>query len=62
MIDYITDMSTWEKWQRDYQYGLILIMPPDEVAGRINPLRAKYDPKTDAFCPAHITLSDPLGL
>lgn len=61
MVDYVTDMSKWEKWQRDYRYGLILIMPPDEVAGRINPLRAKYDPRTFSYCPAHITLSDPLG-
>ena len=34
MVEYVTDMSKWEKWQTDYQYGLILIMPPDEVAIR----------------------------
>ncbi len=62
MVQYVTDTSKWETWQRDYRLGLILIMPPDMVASRINPLRAKYDPRTYAYCPAHITLSDPLGL
>jgi 2'-5' RNA ligase len=62
MIDYVTDTSTWEKWQRDYRLGSILIMPPPHVADQINPLRAQYDPATYAYCPAHITLSDPLGL
>lgn len=62
MIQYVADTSKWEKWQRDYRLGLILIMPPADVAGPINALRAKYDPRTFAYCPAHITLSDPLGL
>lgn len=60
MIPYVTDTSSWEEWQRDYRLGLILIIPPTEVSERINPLRAKYDPRTYAICPAHITLSDPL--
>ena len=61
-VEYVTDTSKWQKWQRDYRLGLILIMPPAVVADRINALRAKYDPPTYASCPAHITLSDPLGL
>lgn len=61
-IAYVTDTSTWERWQRDYVYGLILIMPPPQVARQINPLRSRYDPKTYSYCEAHITLSDPLGL
>ncbi|MDY7011157.1 MAG: 2'-5' RNA ligase family protein [Planctomycetota bacterium] len=61
-VDYVTDTSGWERWQCDYRLGLILIMPPEDVASQVNPLRAKYDPKTYAFCPAHITVSDPLGL
>lgn len=61
-VEYVTDTAGWEKWQRDYRLGLILIMPPEDVARQINPLRAKYDPRTYAYCPAHITLSDPLGL
>ncbi len=61
-VDYVTDTSAWEKWQRDYRFGLILIMPPDNVAAPINRLRCKYDPRTYAYCPAHITVSAPLGL
>jgi hypothetical protein len=54
------DISRWEDWQRDYRYGLLLIMPPREVAEMIDGLRAKYDPRSHAICPAHISLSDPL--
>jgi len=60
MITYATDTSKWEDWQRDYRLGLILIMPPEEVARQINPLRAKYDPHAFAICPTHVPLSDPL--
>jgi 2'-5' RNA ligase len=62
IVNYVTDTSTWIDWQRDYRLGLILILPPADVGGPVNALRAKYDPPTYASCPAHITLSDPLGL
>ena len=60
MIAYATDISKWEDWQRDYRLGLILIMPPEEVALQIDPLRAKYDPYAYSICPTHISVSDPL--
>ena len=60
MVTYVTDTSKWEKWQRDYRLGLILIMPPEEVSRQIDPLRAKHDPYAFAICPTHISLSDPL--
>lgn len=60
MITYAKDTSEWEDWQRDYLFGLILIMPPEEVSHKINPLRAKYDPYAFAICPTHISVSDPL--
>lgn len=60
MVNYVTDTSRWEEWQRDYRFGLILIMPPEEVSQQIDPLREKYDPYAFAICPAHISLSDPL--
>ena len=44
MIPYVKDTSKWEDWQRDYRFGLILIMPPPEVSQEIDLLRAKYDP------------------
>jgi len=61
MLAYVTDTSKWEKWQRDYRLGLILIMPPDDVSRQINALRSKYDPYAYAICPTHISLSDPLS-
>jgi hypothetical protein len=60
MVTYVMKPSNWEKWQRDYRLGLILIMPPQEVSQQIDPLRKKYDPYGFAICPTHISLSDPL--
>ena len=60
MITYVNDTSTWEDWQRDYRLGIILILPPPEVSDEIDLLRARYDPRSAAICPAHISLSDPL--
>jgi len=62
MITYVTDTSAWETWQVDYRLGLILIMPPPEVASLIDPLRARYDPEAFRICPTHISVSDPLRL
>lgn len=54
------DTSRWEPWQRDYRYGVILVMPPPHVAAPIDALREAYDPKSHAICSAHISVSDPL--
>ncbi len=61
MTTYVEDMSKWEEWQRDYRLGVILILPPPDVSREINLLREKYDPVSAAWCPAHISLSDPLS-
>lgn len=58
---YVEDTSDWADWQRDYRLGLILILPPEHVARRIDALRARHDPRSHAICPAHISISDPLG-
>ena len=62
MIAYAEDTAAWEEWQRDYRLGLILILPPPEVARVFDRLRQKYDPRSHAVCPAHISVSDPLRL
>ncbi len=62
MVSYVTDTSAWQPWQRDYRLGLILILPPPEIAALIDPLRAKYDPGAAASCPTHISVSDLLRL
>lgn len=61
MVSYAEEMSDWEQWQRDYRLGVILILPPPEVAQQIDPLRAKYDPRSFATSPTHISVTDPLS-
>ena len=60
MVAYVTDTSGWQEWQRDYRLGLILIVPPEDVMRRVDPLRARFDPRARAICPTQISVSDPL--
>lgn len=60
MVSYVMDTSNWEDWQCDYRFGLLLILTPEEVSEKIDRLRAKYDPRSHAICPPHISISDPL--
>ncbi len=60
LAEYVVDTSTWEPWQRDYRFGMILVMPPPHVASSIDALRQALDPKSHAICSAHISVSDPL--
>jgi len=60
MPRYVYNATSWEDWQRDYRYGVILILPPVEVSDPINKLRIEYDPKSAVISPAHISVSDPL--
>ena len=57
---HVVDMSSWEPWQRDYRFGVVLVMPPPHVASPIDALRQAYDQKSHAICSAHISVSDPL--
>lgn len=57
---YEEDISQWETWQREYRFGVLLIYPPDPPLIQINALRAKYDPRSQSFCDAHISLTIPL--
>jgi 2'-5' RNA ligase len=54
------DTSHWEAWQREYRYGAFYIFPPRGIIELIDQLRRKYDPKSDSYCQAHISLSEPL--
>jgi hypothetical protein len=60
LAEYVVDTSSWEPWQRDYRFGMILVMLPQHVASSINALRQALDPKSHAICSAHISVSDPL--
>jgi 2'-5' RNA ligase len=54
------DTSHWEGWQREYRYGAFYIFPPPGIIEPIDRLRRKYDPKSDSYCQAHVSLSEPL--
>ncbi|MFA7309046.1 MAG: 2'-5' RNA ligase family protein [Patescibacteria group bacterium] len=60
ITNYVSDIDSWEKWEKEYRYGLILVMPPEPTFSMVNSLRAKYDPKSQASCDAHISLSVPI--
>jgi hypothetical protein len=56
----VVDTSNWEPWQRGYRFGVIVVMPPQDIASSIDALRQAYDQKSHAICSAHISVSDPL--
>ncbi len=60
MIEYAKEMKNWESWQPEYRFGAFYIFPPDDVIGPIDALRKRYDPKSDAICQSHISLSESL--
>jgi hypothetical protein len=49
----VADTSSWEPWQHDYRFGVVLVMPPPHVASPIDALRQAYDQKSHAICAAH---------
>jgi 2'-5' RNA ligase len=52
-------MEKWENWQKPYQFGTIVIWPPDSVRAIVNSQREKYDPASQAICETHITVTQP---
>ena len=61
MIEYAQKMANWESWMPEYRFGAFYIFPPDDVIKPIDALRKRYDPKSDAICQAHISLSESLA-
>lgn len=60
ITNYAENTSNWEEWQQEYKYGALYIFPPDDLRNYINSLRKKHDPKSQAICDAHISLTVPL--
>ena len=54
-------MASWEDWQRQYEFGTIVIWPPNEIRQTVNSQRAEYDPVSQAHCQAHISVTQPLS-
>lgn len=53
-------MNSWQDWQKPYQFGTIVIWPPDEIWDFVNKQRETYDPLSQSYCEAHISVTQPL--
>ncbi len=60
ITSYAADTSRWKAWQREYRFGVLLVYPPDPPLSQVNALRARYDPRSQSSCDAHISLTVPL--
>lgn len=49
----------WDEWQLTYRFGVLLIFPPEPLRSVVNDLRGRYDPRSQSFCDAHISLTGP---
>ena len=58
---YESEIRHWEEWQKRYRFGVLLILPPNPPMAQVNALRAKYDPRSQSYCDAHISLTVPQG-
>ena len=52
-------MRDWAEWQKSYLHGVLLIWPPAEIRAHMNWLREKYDPVSQSYCEAHVSLTPP---
>jgi 2'-5' RNA ligase len=57
ITEYVKEMRGWPDWQKQYRYGVIVILPPDPPLTEVNKLKVKYDPRGSAICGAHISLT-----
>ena len=57
---YARRVDHWEPWQAEYRYGVLLIFPPASVKTKVSALRSTYDPRSQEYCDAHISLTVPL--
>jgi len=53
-------MDSRQDWQKPYQFGMIVIWPPDEVRVVVNKQREENDPLSQSYCEAHISVTQPL--
>jgi 2'-5' RNA ligase len=53
------DVSNWLAWQRAYHFGLLVIVPPPQIASVLDAIRERLDPVSAATFGAHITVTPP---
>ena len=54
---YAKQMAGWKKWMKEYQYGIVLILPPEPHRSIVNAARDLYAWSQSSECDAHISLS-----
>jgi 2'-5' RNA ligase len=57
---YALPTAAWEPWYEEYRYGALYLYPPGPLREQINTLRQRYDPRSQAICDAHISLTVPV--
>jgi 2'-5' RNA ligase len=53
-------MDRWPTWGKRYQHGLFIIQPPEKIRAIIDAQREAYDPLSQSYVGAHITVTQPL--
>jgi 2'-5' RNA ligase len=57
MTSYADAREAWEDWMHAYRFGVLLLFPPEPVRSVVNRLRTRYDPRSQRYCDAHISLT-----
>jgi 2'-5' RNA ligase len=52
-------MDNWPIWGKRFQPGLFIIQPPEDVSSIVNGQRKMYDPLSQSYIGAHITVTQP---
>jgi len=53
-------LEHWKDWQKPFQFGTIVIWPPEDVRRIVDAQRERMDPVSQAICGTHITVTQPL--
>lgn len=52
-------MDNWPTWGKRFKPGLFIIQPPEDVSSIVNVQRKMYDPLSQSYIGAHITVTQP---
>ncbi len=52
-------MDNWPTWGKRFKPGLFIIQPPEDVCSIVNAQRNMYDPLSQSYIGAHITVTQP---
>lgn len=53
-------MDRWPDWGRRFEPGLFIIQPPADISSIVDAQRETYDPLSQSYVGAHITVTQPL--